>query len=150
LTRQRKDPLVEVRRRVDSFLSIDVQLMISRGQLAQPQLNELIGILGLWMLATVGMVEADIARAIAGFLQALTDTYADDPRSLSEKLHIHMESAFRDNPALVKLKELIGDAMATDANDPASQASTRFVACATAPVATPEILSYFDVLTGAG
>jgi hypothetical protein len=143
-----KDAIVEVRKRIDSYLNIDVPLMVSRGQLSEPQLFELVGILGLWMLATVGMVEDDIAMAINTFLKAIHDTYADDPRSFTEKLHTHLESAFKDNPALPRLKSLLTDAMSAFPDDPAAQASERFLHFATMTTLTPETRSYFDVLAG--
>ena len=141
-----KDPMLEAHRRVDDYLNIDVPLLISRGQLEPERLRELIGVLGLWMRATVGVVDDTVAQAIMGFVQAVSEMYAHDPRPLAEKLRSHIASAFTDNSALARLKELIGATIAAGPDDPGAQASARFVANAMAPSATPQTQAYFDAL----
>lgn len=142
------DPLAEVRRRIDELLNIDIPLMVSRDLLNDQQLLETIGVLSLWMRAVMGEVDGQTTEIIGQFAQALESTYADDPRPFSAKVHGHLEAAFRENPALMRMRFHIEEALEAVPDDPQVGASRTFLACATAETQEAEVLAYFDALLG--
>lgn len=143
------DPFAIAHQRIDEFLNIDIPLMLSRGTLSEPQLLETIGVLGLWMRAVTGAVDADIERAIQAFLDAIVTTHPNDPRPLGAKVHAQLAEALRRNPALVRMREHIEAAMSAEAaDDPAARASQAFLTYATRADTSPDVIAYFDNLTG--
>lgn len=142
------DPLAEVRRRIDELLNIDIPLMVSRGQLNDQQLFETIGVLSLWMRAVMGEVDGQTTEIIGQFVQAIDQTYAEDPRPFSAKLHGHVEAALRDNQALVRMRGHLEQAIAAMPDDPQLGSSKGFLIYATRPTADDETLAYFDILLG--
>jgi hypothetical protein len=145
------DALAEVRRRVDELLNIDIPLMVSRGLVNDQQLFETVGILSLWMRAVMGQVDGQTSAIIDQFANAIAETYVDDPRSVAAKLHSHIEVAFRENPALMRMRIHLEEAVASVPDDPQVGASRTFLGYATHPMTTPDIVAYFEILlAGAG
>lgn len=145
---QQNDPLADVRRRIDELLNIDIPLMVSRGQLNDQQLFETIGVLSLWMRAVMGEVDGQTTEIIGQFVQAIDQTYQDDPRPFSAKLHAHIEAALRDNPALVRLRGHLEQAINAMPDDPQLGASQGFLLYATRQTTDDEVIAYFDILLG--
>ncbi|MEZ0310742.1 MAG: hypothetical protein ACAI38_03155 [Myxococcota bacterium] len=145
---QGDDPLATVRARIDELLNIDVPLMVSRGQLNDEQLFETIGILSMWMRAVMGEVDGQTTEIIGQFMQAIESAYAEDPRPFSQKVHGHLEAALRDNPALVRLRTHLEEALAAVPDDPQVGASRAFLVYATRPTCDPEVMAYFEILLG--
>ncbi len=142
------DPLADVRRRIDEFLNIDIPLMVSRGQLNDQQLFETIGVLSLWMRAVMGEVDGQTTEIIGQFAQAIDQTYAEDPRPFVAKLHGHIEAALRDNPALVRMRGHLEQAINAMPDDPQLGASKGFLVYATRANADDEVMAYFEILLG--
>ncbi len=142
------DPLATVRARIDELLNIDIPLMVSRGQLNDQQLFETIGVLSLWMRAVMGEVDGQTTEIIGQFVQAIELAYADDPRTLAQKLHGHLEVALRENPALVRMRAHLEDALAAVPDDPQVGASRAFIVYATRAESNEEVVAYFEILLG--
>jgi hypothetical protein len=141
------DALADVRRRIDELLNIDIPLMVSRGLLSDEQLYETVGVLSLWMRAVMGDVDSQTAHIISSFLEALQLTYPDE-RTLAEKVHGHISAALNENPALLRMRGHLEDAVAAVPNDPQVGASQAFLHYSTRPAPDADVLAYFEILLG--
>lgn len=144
------EALNELNARVEQFLSAELPAMADKGVISEPQLFETLGVIGLWTRAAVGPFGggADVQQVVEGFVRALRETYPGDTLAFPQRVHAHLEEAFRANPALAQFRSYVESALKATPPDDASRAAVMFLAYATQPASSAEAAAYFDVLLG--
>ena len=123
--------------------------MVDGGEITDAQLFETLGVVGLWTRSVVGAQGAgiEIEQIVRAFVEAMRETYPGDDLPLSQRIHVHIEEALRENPALVRFRGYVEAALRAYPHDDAAITATNFLAYATARESNDEVLAYFDVLT---